>query len=221
MPYTTNHFKLTLSGTLGSPVAEIWQTQLRLAGASPVGVSDTARTTFLNSVATAAAAVMANASFGMSTATVLTQLKIASIGTDGHYYPATEMPTIKTVSSAGTGASTHALTSCLTWSLRTRFPRGRAAYGKMFWPALQLTIGSDGLVSAALRDNCLTAAKTFLDAVNTAANTMAAGLRICVMSNLGEGITEPVTKVGMGREPDYLSRRRSKTVESTTFSALA
>lgn len=212
----------TISGTLGSPVVELFQTTCRLSGVAGItGITDAARDTFLNSAGTATATFFNTAALGASSQSFVTLLKLSKIGNDGKLQSPTEMPRTKIVSYAGTGTTSHPLTTACVVSLRTARPRGRGAFGRMYWPAVAATFGSDGVQSVALRDATLAAAKVWADAINVAANAMLPGLRICVMSELGTGITEPVTRVGVGREPDYISRRKSKTVESTTFSNLA
>lgn len=222
MTFDAVHFKVTMSGTLGNPVSEIWQTSFRLwQSGGPGVISEASRQTFLTALGTASNTFLNTSALGAGLYSTITLLKIAQIGRDHHYWPDTEVASVKPVSYSGVGAYIHPLTTALVVSLRTARPRGRAAFGKMYWPAVAISVGQDGVITTGNQATILTAAQTWINAVNSAANTMGTGLKVAVMSELGEGTSQPVTRVGIGREPDYISRRKSKTLEVTTFAAVS
>ena len=113
----------------------------------------------------------------------------------------------------GSGVQPHPYQTALVVSLRTAVagPRGR---GRLYVPATGAAIsGSTLRLTSSVQTAFLTAAETYLGALNVSVNTHAALSELCVWSRTGESAA-PVTKISVGDVLDTQRRRRDTLVEN-------
>jgi len=214
MAYAQEHILLRFNGHFGGPttVADRWSVGIRLGQASlPVILDSGKMQTLCNSAATAAAAFHATTGTFTGTNTYFDQVAGATIGPSGKYSPAGQLTVLSAYNPvAGSGTAALPWNSALVCSLRTAIPRGRGSNGRVYWPALALSVGpTTGRVSQASITSRLGAFKTFLDALNVAANTYFAGTRVIVASGVGLGVNAPVTSVRSDDRVDSIERREN------------
>lgn len=133
-------------------------------------------------------------------------IKLNEIGTDGRYTSNDETVLHELDPPVGpSGGNNHPPQVALAVSLMTDRARGRAARGRFYIP-VGPAVALDGRLSTGNRDTILTAAYTFVSAINSAVP----GYDVGIVSNIGSGAQAAVTKIRVGRALDTLrSRRRS------------
>lgn len=168
----------------------------------------------------------------------LTEVKVASIGTDGKYVPdsvsASYFPTPTAGANTPSGAGLLPQAT-LAVTLTTAKPRGLASKGRIYPPPLEWMVpGTDGRLAAA---NATGLANSFRTLINDI-NSLSLVTSVAVMSRgRGEptynaaknrieytypnaGATENVTGVAVGRVVDTQRRRRRQLVENPQAVAL-
>lgn len=106
------------------------------------------------------------------------------------------------------------------FSLRTNTPGARGR-GRLYWPALGISIGTDLRISAAVAGAMLPDMKTYLTAMRSALATAfpLIGFDLAVRSRTAHS-TPHVVRIQLGNVPDTQRRRRDTLAESylsTTF----
>jgi hypothetical protein len=121
---------------------------------------------------------------------------------------------------AGSGTPLRGAQSALVLSLRTNTP-GASGRGRLYWPAVGTTIGSDLRFNSTITGTYLTEMKTYLTAIRSALATSfpTIGFDLAVRSKTKHA-TPHVNKLQAGNVPDTQRRRRDSLIEdyqSVTF----
>lgn len=132
-----------------------------------------------------------------------------------YYYPTNNGPAsfvgIAPCSFVGSATSNNPLPSSVVFSLQTA-TAGRSFRGRMYWPALSLTINTQGRFGSSIMSSIAQDAANLLVNI-AAAPTIATDLVPAVVSKTRNLVT-PVTQVKVGDVPDTQRRRRDALVES-------
>lgn len=147
----------------------------------------------------------------------LTGVKLAPIGTDGKYPPGliAYIGSI-TPDSGPTSTNRHpAQVAVVATFLSTPTPRGRASRGRIYLPpsasSVDATTGQNGMAA-----NIATAVRTWIVALNAIAGLGTAS----IMSELGTGLSTPITHVRADSLYDTQRRRRRQLSGATTTVAV-
>lgn len=226
MPYAP-HMRLTLNGTFGAPGSEFEAFSFGLAldtggpavanGIVDFEGMDAAQ---VNDIVTDCTAFFTRAGTGIHNVCHLTEIKIANIGTDGHYV---SDPIIRNVDVQGGGGSgeLQAPQVALAVSLVGSYNNRTRRFGRFYLPGpaegVELTTGQN---RAAFRDAVQASAAQFITDLNNEPGLDTLGLRVVVASKTKGNI--PVDKVSVGRTLDTIrSRRRSIKELYTTSGSVA
>ena len=232
--YSRAHYVFRILGFFGSSSTtqtEQWSTGFRLgqlASDVPVGVS---LVPFLETVSGAIAAFHSSSSSYSSSNSFLKELTIARVGLDGKYDPESQQTTRRPYSPiiAGVSTAVHPWTTATVISLRTGFPRGIASNGRTYWPTPAANIEpTTGRVHPTAQNNFAAAAKTMIDAINTAANSQIGTLvRVGVMGadgKTGSARVGHVDRIRVDDRLDSIERRENDKpvawVEKTILSGV-
>lgn len=139
-------------------------------------------------------------------------VKMAPVGLDGRYLGE---PTINNYSTVGTGIARQLPQESIVVGLSSRQSLGEANRGRMYLPHISTALVSNSYRSSANGSVSL-AAKTFLQAVNTAAGSVTGftNSRVCIMSSKGLGTTKRVMDIRVGDIIDTQRRRRNRLAET-------
>lgn len=219
MAYTEPFVYLRANGFFNSIVAPVEQWSVGFKILAPTGLVPTVNlTSFLESVAAAFSEFHGADDWAAGTNCFLKELTAAVIGTDGKYVGGgTQSTIIRPFDPPVAGATTpqNPFTTAVVISLRTTLQRGRASNGRAYWPALaRLADPSTGGVSAISRGLMAGRAKNLLNAINAAAESeMPDTMGVWVMSNVGAGVSAPVTSIRIGSKFDRQERREKSLTE--------
>ena len=215
MAFPHEHILIRFNGHFGasSTINDRWSSGLRLGFNAQGTVYDAAKLqTLVNACKTAGDVFHGGAGSLIGANCFLDEVTGAQIGVLGKYVPTSQMTVISTVVTPKPGGASASLpwNTAHVISLRTAAPRGRASNGRVYWPA-NGTIVQDltGRLSPGQVTPRLTAFKTFIDAVNTAANAHTAGMKVCVFSNVGGGTAQQVTSLRADQRLDSIERREN------------
>lgn len=195
---------------IGSPVADVKHDPVALA-------------VFLASVETALSTLHGATGAGTGTTCWLKWCTVARIGTDGHYNPDTQ-ETIRRDRTPlpGNGTAIHPWNTAHVISLRTIRPRGAASNGRVYHPALSLSVdAATGRIQTTGNATRLGLFKALFDSINTAANTYEAGMRIIVASQVGSGRSAIVTTIRSDTRLDSIEARENNQPPVYSTVALA
>ena len=240
MAYSESHVLLRLLGKFGTTAAselEEWgiSLRIRMGGEAPFLESD--KVALLNAVATPAKTFHQDTTVAAGIYCHLTELTAAYIGADGHYVGgATQDTTHLPIGPwAGSNNSGSSWDVARTYTLRTAAGRGLAHAGRFYYPCVQL-VADDGRWTGTQVAGAADAAANFLNAVNTAADTVwdnplpggggSISWGVSVMSQgstVGAGgpLARKVIRVEIGRVPDTQRRRTKSLVEDYVGKDLA
>ena len=226
MAYASNQLRLRISGHFGTSgsVLDRWSTGLRLAisGGGTVVAGD--HTVFLEAISSAVSSFHQNTAVKAGSNCYLDSLSAVVLGTDGKYWGTTAVATVRDYPTPVAGNATGVMpwNTAQVISLRTAFKRGYASNGRMYWPAVaQVLDNGTGRLSTGAVTPILAAAKTMFDAINAAAAVQQAGLRVHVMSAVGDGTNAPVTSLRMDTRIDSIERRENQQPAVWTSTNLA
>lgn len=210
-------------GTTGARVEE-WSVGFKLL--QPSGTVPTASlTAFLETVSGPIGAFHQDLNVTAGTNVFLAELTAAVVGEDGKYVGGgtqTTMHRAYTTPLPGGGAPKHDFSTAVVLSLRTTLLRGRASNGRAYWPSTAAIVdASTGVIIAGNTAGIAAAAKTMLNQINAAADSIIAGnMGIWVMSNVGAGLSAPVTAVRVGGRVDRFETREKSIVEQYSSQAV-
>lgn len=152
----------------------------------------------------------------MSSQSSITSIRAEFIGADGKLVQVAE--NVFLTPKLGTGTITKPLTTAVVSSLRTG-RAGRSYRGRLYWPALAVTLET---ANARLADtNCVALAgevATFLKAVGTAAPGSLNMGPVVVSQTLG--VATKITSISVGDIPDTQRRRRDSLQEAYASATL-
>lgn len=220
--YDRKHVLLTWGGPL--PGGEEWSCGIRLAsGVSedelapiPLGISDQFLADLMVSYVPAVKTFHSSAATKILSACQLTHIKAAAIGRDGKYLPG-QVAMVESVFapvSGGWGGSNVPNQCTLAVTTTTALTRGPAKMGRFYLPLPGQAIGVDGLISAADASNVAGAARTFIEAISDIPGVdIITSPGASVMSKVGNGASNRITGVKVGRVIDTQRRRRRSLVE--------
>jgi hypothetical protein len=219
MAFTSPFVYLRAVGHLGSPGTKLEEWTVGFKLPQPGGTVPTASlTAFLDTVQTAFSVFHGSVNVKAGSSCFLDELQAAVIGVDGKYVGGGAQATVKRPYGAPIGGASptiHSYSTALVYSLRTTLSRGYASNGRAYWPATSLVIDpSTGVVLPAATLLAAQTAATLLNSINQAADSVIAdNLGVWVMSNVGAGLSAPVTSVRVGGKPDSQERREKNLVE--------
>lgn len=209
-------------GVITPPGLDTWSCGIRLGLQGSAPAYDAAKLqTLVNSAQTAAQAFHATVSAAVGTSTYFDQVSGAQIGVLGKYTPSTQLTVLSPVAATpGSGAPTQPWNAALVMSLRTAAPRGLASNGRVYWPATSAAVDTaTGRINSTQVTARLNGFRTFINALNVAANTYSAGCAVVVASAVGGGAIRPVTAVRMDARVDSIERRENN--QPSSYSAVA
>lgn len=226
MVFPMEHVLLRFQGHFGtvSSAVDKWSVGMRFGlGASAPAYDASKLQTFVNAAQTAAQTFHAAASTAAGTATFFDQVTGAQIGVLGKYTPPGQLTVLSPFSAtAGASSPIHPWNVAHVLSLRTAIPRGRGSNGRVYWPGTGLAVVSTtGRLASATVSNRVGGFKTFVDALNVAANTYSPGCRLLVASAVGGGLHAPVTAVRADDRLDSIERRENDQQSVWQVAALA
>lgn len=224
--YTNSHLVVRLNGTFGASstaAADKWSCGFRVAvPGGDIQLASPALLTFANAVHTAALALHNGALMLAGTSCFFQYVTVARVGTDGTYDPPSQVTTVSTGNSiVGSGTTVQPWSTAHSFGLRTDQPRGYASNGRMYYPFTGgSVISTTGRLNSTQVANRLSGMRTFINAVNVAANTYDAGAAVCVMSNVGAGTTARVLALRADERLDSIERRENDQPVNYTLLAL-
>lgn len=226
MVYANEHILLRFNGHFGASAApaDKWSVGLRLGQANlPVPYDAAKLLTLATAVTTSAQTFHSAAGTAAGTSCYFDQVAAACIGPSGKYVPPGALTILGPYAAQpGVGTAVLPWNSAAVMSLRTTIPRGRGSNGRVYWPALAMTIAPlTGRVAVNTMQVRVNLFKTFLDAVNTAANAYLAGTRVIVASNVGLGLNAVVTGVRADDRMDSIERRENDQPSQWATATLA
>ena len=213
MAYPHSFLRLVVSGTLWSSEAFTWTLALSdQDDLMPEGAPETVPA----SIVTAVQAFHATTGMICNEAR-LTQIKLNRIGLDGRYISQSEtvLHDFAPPGIPGASSSPVAPQIALAVSLVTEKRRGPANAGRFYLPLPAYPPAAGGVITTANATAVATAATTLLNALNTAVPAH----RVVVMSNVGGGASEQVTRVRVGRVLDTMRSRRTSLPEGYVVGA--
>lgn len=212
MSFDFEHNLLTVFGTSFNGV-ETWSFGVRFFQISHVDPDQT----MADACRAATQTLWNTAGIFMPSSHSLTGVKVAPIGTDGKYPPG-KIAYIGDITPDGGPSNTNIhpaqCTQVVTFLSDTQ-PRGRGSHGRIYLPcpaaAVSASDGTNSLASA-----LATAVRTWIVAMNAIS-----GLGVAhIMSNLGAGISSPITDVRADNLPDTQRRRRRQLTSTTSTVAV-
>jgi hypothetical protein len=222
MAFDKEHIYFTFGGHSASNASttspEIWQCGVRYCpNNAGLGVEDTFHTWSLDDAATAVATWFQQVTMYFASDTRLDWVKAARIGVAGHYM---EEPRIKVftpyIQGGGGSAQLLPLQVSVAVTLDTGKTIGRAKRGRIYLPPMSLVART--LTSAALgqtnQQNMCDGTKNMLAAVQGEISQFEQEYKLAVMSNIGTGSHNFVTKVEVGSIVDTQRRRRNQIKET-------
>ena len=221
------HYKVTMSGTLGSGAEEIFSMGFALArhDQAPIGHILDPNDTVWTDIASDCTAWFSDPLTKIHAHAKLTKVKIASIGSNGRY-ASPPVERLVTASGGVTASTTRpANQEALVVTLHTAGDLNRIK-GRFYLPLPALTTQGDGRFLAADVDGVETRTQTFINAVNNQPGLDVLGLSVHVASQgrrnkdgsvrVGPG-NHLVTGISVGRVLDTQRRRRNKLLEARSI----
>lgn len=148
-------------------------------------------------------------------------IKVAAIGTDGHYLTD---PLVAETDIPESGTAEGVLPqSTVVLSLRSGFTIGKGNYGRIYLPHTTLgTVTGTPYANPTNAAAIATAGKTFLNDVTATLNAaLTATVFPAIMSQAAGTPTRGVTEVAVGTVTDTQRRRRNRLIEAYSFESLA
>lgn len=204
------HARATFRGRL--PGNETWACSLSFARAVSQVWTGTQLEELAADLAPLWATMHGSGNVGMSTQVFFDRVDTYAIGPDGKS-TAQGSGTLATPQ-AGLGTVSLPNQCAMTVSLRTGRP-GRAFRGRFYLPTLALggSLGTDGRLPAATRDQMAAPIETFLNAIQ-GLDIGGTGVQLVVASGVGAGANTAVSFFSLGRVLDTQRRRRSQLLEA-------
>lgn len=213
MTFTNRHVYLRANGAFGAATGvEKWSVGLRFAivGAD-VEWNESGLLTFANACHSALVTFHTASQVNAGSACYFVNCSAACIGVDGKYDPDGQETVFSTGSpQVGTGSTALPWSAAVVISLRTSRPRGYASNGRVYWPATAAAIvGTTGRVNSGNVSGRVTAFRTAVNAMNTAAAVYSTNMRLAVMSSVGAGRTALVNEIRADERLDNVERREN------------
>lgn len=226
MVFPHEHLLIRFNGHFGtnSSFVDKWSCGIRFGLPASAPIYDAAKLqTFVNAADAAARTFHAHTNALVGTNAFIDYVTGAQIGVLGVYTPTSQLTVLSTSTpTAGLGTPVLPYNSALVFSLRTAVPRGRASNGRVYWPALAApVVPTTGRVVDGNVAGRIAPFKTFLDTLNTAANTYSAGMKAIVASAVGGGQIAYVTSVRADGRLDSIERRENDTPVTYSSATLA
>lgn len=230
MTFAGPFYSLRVRGHLGgsSTIVENWNYGFKIGADDSSVPSESTKLAFLTALQSAASTFHAAVGVGAGSNCFLTSLTCAKIGTDGHYVGGgAQATTVYTygspVSGSATGTNPYATSFCI--GLRTAQLRGLASNGRVYIPVMSLGVtANSGQWSTTQVANMLSAAKTFLNAINTAAAANLSdshGLIVASQGGQAGGPASfPVTGIRGDGRPDHNETREKGLISAYQTLAL-
>jgi hypothetical protein len=209
MPFPRQHLLISPIGDCYNAVEE-WTFTLRV---DRVALPTTAE---MDALVAAYTTYMSAANSAISTYHRLLGLKVAPIGQDGLYPPASAA--VERILAAPVAGSSlgNAMIPQQTQavSLQTALSRGRGSRGRFYPPPQNVSVGTDGRTALAMAQSRADAAKTLINSIQTAlAAPVVVGSELAVT-------LRAVTQVEVGRVVDTQRRRRGALAEEWQTAAV-
>lgn len=213
------HILLSFGGDL--PGGEIWACGMRTVWQDGPNTSADRKawaTTNLPDAVSAVEGLVTNSAAKLSTVTKLRYVKFNPIGPDGKYEDAsatigTHLDDTAIVSGGGGGAFMPWQVACVATML-TDAARGRGSKGRMFLPALAMSVNPDLLIGSAAAIGLATTVAAFVHAIaGLDAGTGHGTYKPAILSSIGDpGPTNVITSVSVDERLDVQRRRGNHIV---------
>lgn len=216
MPYPVRHKLLTVMGTTFT-AADIFSFSVRIIPPiASLGVSQAQ----VDALAAATQTMFANANLAICPWNRMTAIKLAPIGTDGHYPPGEDA--FEHIYASGIAGG--AVVSNIIWppqcsysvGLGTAALRGRGHIGRFYLPSMAFNVSTATGKVGDLSASAGAVIRTWLNAINATPDIGTVG----VITSLGSGTSRVVDHIRLGQVIDTQRRRRNAISETYTTVAL-
>ena len=227
MVFPHEHILLRFNGHFGgssSSLLDRWSCGVRMGFPNIAPVYDAGKLqTLVNAAQTAATTFHSTSSIYAGTTAYLDYVSGAQIGVSGRYTPSSQLTVLSpNTPTAGLGSPVLPWNSASVISLRTAIPRGRGSNGRIYWPALALPLtATTGRATSVAMGTRVNAAKTFIEALNSAANAYSTGMRVVVASAVGGGLITAVTAIRADDRVDSIERRENDQLSAWTTATIS
>lgn len=228
MPYDRPHFYLTFGGTL-FPLAsghEEWQTGIHFAPditkTEQQLLSALDQISVVDILADCTKMIKGNYGVNMNWSNVVSidWAKLVVKKTDGHYAGAPKLVE-QTGQTGGAGAFAFPPQLGVVASFWSGKNFGRANRGRMYLPAPQSALTTQSVTDPRMSQTACTdlrtVVKAWLSDVEGEVSTLAVPTSPAILSSLGSGACNFITKIGVGRVIDTMRSRRTSLDEATQW----
>lgn len=216
MAYSRQHLRITWGGSL--PGLEQWSTGVRMTGSGTSAGQGAVTQASVDNVAGIIDAWWSRATTWVHERAQLDWVKLAAIGTDGHYLG--EPATFSFVGDNPGPVSNSVMLPnqvCYVVTLETDSRFGLARVGRCYVPLPAFQAGTDGRIPSNLVGEAAESFGGLLTGLNTGFGAdLTEEARVVVMSAAGSGVTRPVIGVRVGDVLDTMRSRREALRENYT-----
>lgn len=219
MAYPQPIVRLSVGGSVAGE--DVWTNGLTIGANGTQGANDLFLSLTPDQFIPAVNAFYATGPYSANPYNTVEWIKLALVGVDGKYlrdakiydYPTPRQGT------GSFGASPH---DTMVLSLLTATKRGLARRGRIYLPSGFASIApATGRVVPADVTALVAKSKTYLDAINAIVKVQNINNRICIASDVREGMIRQVTDLEIGNLMDNQSRRRNRLDETYVAATLA
>jgi hypothetical protein len=216
VPYPIRHKLLSVLGTTFTG-ADIFSFSVRII--PPIG-SLTVSQAQVDALAAATSTMFASANLAVCPWNRMTAIKLAPVGTDGHYPPGEDA--FEHIYSGGVAGG--AVVSNIIWppqcsysvGLQTAALRGRGHIGRFYLPSMAFNVNTATGKVGDLAGSAGAVLRTWINAINATTDIGTVG----VITSLGSGTSRVCTGIRLGQVIDTQRRRRNNISETYTSVAL-
>lgn len=222
MTYSRPFVKIRVQGVFGAAAntpIEQWSWGFNISSLGGGSFDPANLLTFLGNIAPHTSTFHSSIAMQVGNTAWLTKLTAAYIGTDGLYVLGSLQPTtVYTYGTAvaGSGSPIHPLATSQVCTLKSLRLRGPASHGRMYIPALAVTLNtSDGTIPSGNLAGRSGAAKTWIDLVNNSAGAaFGSGSKVSLVSKVATGAESIVVAVAFDQKLDHMESRERSQVSS-------
>lgn len=220
MAYDENHYVLRMGGVAFT--SEEWSTGIRVQGLglwqSTLPNMHIVAVTQLSGIAAICSTLWSGTDSVGTTRHSLDYVTFNPVGVDGKQDPVLDTVRFDFTTPATGLNTTSPPQVAIVATLRTAASRGRAHAGRMYLPGLDSAIGTDGSMSATVRDRVGIRVAAFIRDINAVTGGAGNAFVASTFSNLGGH--RPITSVQVGDVYDTQRRRRNSLADFYTSYAL-
>lgn len=229
MPFTQPHMLLSFGGPIGQTARlDNWSVGIRLGqpgnwseGELPPTDPTQFPPQYRADLIAAVRALWLSTGARMRSDAVLEWIKFNRIGTDGRYVSSRFSTTWDVERTPGVAAAPYPQQISAATTYRTPVRRGRASRGRTYWPTGLPYDAETGGLAEGSRSGLAGAVGGFLTTIGNKSFEAGFALVPCVMSNLGTGAINRISRVECGSRFDIQTRRDNAEAELYTGQAVA